>query len=246
MKKFLARSDNAPLRNPPRERGTPTGAKSPKVVTIYGRLSFPTFTAKAAYERSLKGSYPAADIASAAPDFNLLLEDAQLEKFVTHVTDVFLPYCVAQDIAGEKKDRLTQKEADDLLKQLTAPFDGPYNTPLKPVNEKTALLAPEAVVSLKAIGNKGSDIELKGIVNEEGEFAVPDPDVLTFPVIRPIGQTVHQMYGGCYVVTTLNLYAYHNGKHPGFSAGAGVAVFKADGDRFGGGLAVDEDEIFLD
>jgi hypothetical protein len=54
------------------------------------------------------------------------------------------------------------------------------------------------------------------------------------------------MYGGCYVAATLNLYAFISGKLPGFSASASVAVFKADGDRFGGGTAVDEDEIFLD
>lgn len=75
---------------------------------------------------------------------------------------------------------------------------------------------------------------------------MPDPDLLNFPVIKPINQTVHSMYPGCYVAVTLNLYAYHNGKHPGFSAGANVAVFKADGERFGGGVTIDEDEIFAD
>ena len=48
------------------------------------------------------------------------------------------------------------------------------------------------------------------------------------------------------MTATLNLYAYHNGKHPGFSAGANVAVFKSDNDRFGGGVSVDEDEMFMD
>lgn len=221
--------------------------KNPKTCTVYGRLSFPTFTAKAAYERSLKGQYPAADVASAAPDFQLLLEQAQLDKLVKHVTDEFLPYCVEQSAKGEKRDVLSDKEAKDLLKQLSPPdFDGPYNTPFKPVHEKTADLAPEAVATIKVIGNKGVDIELKAIVNNEDEMLVPDPDQLTFPVIKPIGQTVHSMYPGAYVAATLNLYAYHNGKHPGFSAGASVAVFKADGDRFGGGTTVDEDEIFLD
>jgi len=95
-------------------------------------------------------------------------------------------------------------------------------------------------------GNRGVDIELKAIVNNEGELLVPDPDLLTFPVIKPIGQTVHTMYGGCYVAATLNLYAYTK-PSAGYSASASVAVFKADGERFGGGgPAVDEDEIFLD
>lgn len=221
--------------------------KNPKTVTVYGRLSFPTFTAKAAYERSLKGSYPAADIASAAPDFQLLLEQAQLDKLKGHITGEFFPYCIDQSTKGEKRDVLDAKEVKALTSQLDPPdFDGPYNTPFKPVHEKTAPLAPEAVASIKVIGNKGVDIELKAIVNNEDELAVPDPDQLTWPVIKPIGQTVHSMYPGAYVAVTLNLYAYHNGKHPGFSAGASVAVFKADGDRFGGGTTVDEDEIFLD
>lgn len=225
---------------------TPKG-KNPKTVTVYGRLSYPTWTAKEAYERSLKGKYPAADIASAAPDFQLLLEEGQMDKFRTFVEDVFLPYCVQQEAQGEKRDTLTKKDADQLLDQLNDPnFEGNFNIPLKPVPEKTAELAPEAVGALKVIGNKGVDIDLKAIVNDEDELAVPDPDILKFPIIKPIGQTVHSMYGGCYVAATVNLYAYYNGKLPGFSAGGSVAVFKADGERFGGGVTIDEDEIFLD
>jgi hypothetical protein len=89
-------------------------------------------------------------------------------------------------------------------------------------------------------------MELKAIVRGDDELAVDDGEVRTYPVILPIGETVHQMYPGAYVAVTLNLYAYHNGKLAGFSAGASTAVFKADGDRIGGGVSVDEDEIFLD
>lgn len=224
-----------------------TKEKNPKTVTVYGRLSFPTFTAKEAYELSLKGSYPANDIASAAPHFQLLLENGQLDKLRGFVTNTFLPYCVEQEKNGEKRDALSQKEADALLAQLDDDdFDGAYNIPLKPVHEKTAPLAPETVATLKVTGNKGVDLDLKAIVNDEDELAVPDPDILKFPIIKPINQTVHSMYPGAYVAATVNLYAYHVGKNPGFSAGASVAVFKADGDRFGGGVMVDEDEIFLD
>ena len=221
--------------------------KNPKTVTIYGRLSFPTFTAKEAYDRSQKGSYPAADIASAAPDFQLLVEQAQFDKLMNHVENVFFPYCIAQHAAGEKRDVLDKAEVKKLLDGMKGDLaDQTFNTPLKPVHEKTAPLVPEAVAAVKVIGSKGVDMELKAIVNDENELAVPDPDLLNFPVIKPIHQTVHSMYPGCYVAATLNLYAYHNGKHPGFSAGANVAVFKADGDRLGGGVAVDEDEIFAD
>jgi hypothetical protein len=221
--------------------------KDPKTVTTMGRLSFPTFTAKAAYERSLKGQYPAADIASAAPDFQLLLEPKQLDKVRDHVLAVFFPYCVEQGVKGEKRDVLTTTEVADLTKQIKdADFSGPYNVPFKPVHEKTALLAPECVATLKVIGNKGVDLDLKAVVNEEAELAVPDPAITQFPVIKKLSESVHDMYPGCYVAVTLNLYAYHNGKNPGFSAGASTAVFRADAERFGGGVAIDEDEIFLD
>ncbi len=221
--------------------------KSAKTVTIYGRLSFPTFTAKEAYERSQKGSYPAKDESEAAPNFLLLVNDVQWNKFVTHVTDKFLPYCAEQHKNGEKRDALDPKEVAQLLDNITSDLaDQTLNTPAKPVHEKSAELDPEAVATIKAIGPKGGNIELKAIVNNESELAVPDPDQLTFPVIKPINETVHEMYPGAYVAVTLNLYAYHNGKHPGFSAGATTAVFKMDGERFGGGTDVDEDEIFLD
>lgn len=224
-----------------------TKEKNPKQVTIYGRLSFPTWTAQAAYDMSQKGSYPAADVASAQPSFNLLVEQPQLDKLMNHIENVFLPYCVQQHAAGEKRDVLDKAEVKKLLDGLHGDLaDQTFNTPVKAVPEKTAPLAPECVASVKVIGSKGTDIELKAIVNDEAELSVPDPDQITFPVVKPIGQTVHSMYPGCYVAVTLNLYAYHNGKHPGFSAGGNVAVFKADGERIGGGVSVDEDEIFLD
>ena len=135
-----------------------------------------------------------------------------------------------------------------LTDQINEPdFDGMFNTPFKPVHEKTALLAPEGAATVKIVGNKGQNIDLKAIVNEESELAVPDPDIIKFPIIKPVGQTNHELYPGCYVATTINLYAYHNDpKRPGFSAGGTVAIFKADGDRFGGGVSVDEDAIFAD
>ena len=222
----------------------------PKTVTIYGRLSFPTFTAAEAFARSQKGSYPVADVASAKPDFLLLVGQSQWDLFRKHATEEFLPYCVEQHKKGEKKDSLDVKEAKaliDQLEDLTAAQI--YNTPAKPVHEKSAELAPEAVAAIKCIGNAGQDIVLKAIVSDDSHLAVPDPDLLLSPQnkkLLPIGNTTFQMYPGAYVVATLNLYAYHNGKLPGFSAGVSTAVFKMDGERFGGSVDVDEDAIFLD
>jgi len=223
-------------------------AKSPQTVTIYGRLSFPVFSYAEAVARNAKSDYPAADTATVTPEFNLLVEQAQLDKLVKHVQDEFLPWCDAQAAAGEKRPGLDKGQVDKLRKVLAAAdweTQPPY-LPIKPVPDKTAPLAPECVAMIKVKGNRGVDIEQKAIVHNEDELIVPDPDQLQWPKVYPISATVHQMYPGAYVACTLNLYAYVSGKLPGFSASAGVAVFKMDGERFGGGVSVDEDEIFLD
>lgn len=222
--------------------------KNPATVTVYGRLSYPVFSYQAAVARNAKSKFPAKDIAEVTPEFNLLLEQAQLDKLTNHVLTEFFPYCLAQAAAGEKRNALEQKDIDRMTKLIEAEdWEGqPPYIPMKVVPEKTALLAPEAKVMLKVKGNRGVDVEQKAIVNSEAELLVPDPDLLQFPVIRPAHQTVHNLYGGCYAAATLNLYAFISGKMPGFSASAGTVVFKADGDSFGGGVAVDEDDIFND
>ena len=222
--------------------------KDPKNVTFYGWLSYHTFTAQEAYDRSLKGSYPAKDVASASPDFLLLVKPGQFEKVLTHCTDVFLPYCAEQHKKGEKRDALDTKEVKQLIEGITGDLaDQMLNSPFKSVNEKTAELVPDAVAAVKVIGPKGGDFDLRAIVRDESELAVPDPDLIFPPAkVMPINETVHQFYPGCEVAVTGNLYAYHNGKLAGFSMGANVAVFRGDGERIGGGVAVDEDEIFLD
>ena len=223
-------------------------AKSPKNVTIYGRLSFPTFDYQQAVAKNAKSQYAKADPADVTPDFNLLLEQPQLDKLKKHILDEFLPYCVEQYTKGEKRDALEPKQADRIAKLIESEdweAQPPY-IPIKPVSEKTQALAPEALASVKIVGNKGTDILQQAIVQDESELAVPDPGRVDYPCILPIGQTVHSLYGGCYAAATLNLYAFVSGKAPGMSAAAGVCVFKADSDRFGGGVAVDEDEMFLD
>lgn len=221
--------------------------KSPKTVTIYGRLSFPVWTAQEAFTKSQGSKFPAKSVAEAKPAFELVVEQAQFDKLKAHVIDVFLPYCEEQGKKGEKKDAIEAKDVKRLLSDVNGDLaDQICNTPFKPVGDKTADLAPESVATVKCIGSAGVDMELKAIVAHEDELVVPDPDQKIYPVIKPINQTVHSMYPGCYVAATLNLYAYYNGKNPGFSAGANVAIFKAEGDRFGGGVAIDEDEIFAD
>lgn len=223
-------------------------AKSPKNVTIYGRLSFPTFDYQMAVKKNATSDFPKADVADVTPDFNLLVEGPQLEKLKTHLLTEFLPYCEAQHAKGDKRDALDKAQVAKLVKLIESEdweSQPPYIC-IKPVPKKTAELAPEALASIKVLGNKGTDILQQAIVQDESELSVPDPDRVNYPAILPIGQTVHSLYGGCYAAATLNLYAFVSGKLPGFSAAASVCVFKADGDRFGGGVTVDEDEMFLD
>lgn len=223
-------------------------APSPTSVTIYGRLSFPVFSYKEAVSRNQKSKFPAADEATVTPEFNLVVEESQLDKLVKHVLDNFIPFCIEQGKKGEKRNALTAAEATRIVKLIEAKdweAQPPY-IPIKTIGEKTLELAPEGVAMIKIKGNRGVDIDQKAIVNSETELIVPDPDLLAFPCVKPISQTVHSMYPGAYVAATLNLYAFISGKLPGFSASAGVAVFKSDAERFGGGVDVDLDDIFMD
>lgn len=226
---------------------TATLTKNPTTTTHYGRLSFPVFSYQEAVARNAKSQYPT-DPSNVTPEFNILLEQHQLDKFLQFALGTFLPYCQAQSEAGEKRNALTAAEVKRLEKFLQAGAwdEQPPYVPIKPVPEKTLELAPESVAMLKVKGNRGVDIEQRAVVASEDELLVPDPNLLKYPVIKPIGQTVHQIYPGCYVAATLNLYAFLSGKTPGFSASASTVVFRADAERFGGGVAVDEDEIFAD
>lgn len=223
-------------------------AKNPATVTIYGRLSFPVFSHAEAVTRNAKSKFPKDDASKVTPEFNLLVEDAQLTKLIDHILNEFLPFCEGESAKNEKRNALTPAESKRIRKILEDrdwEAQPPY-IPIKVVGEKTAELAPEAVASIKISGNRGVDIVQMAIVNSEDELVVPDPDLLNYPVIKPISQTIHQLYAGSYVAATLNLYAYLSGKVPGVSASASTAVFKMDGDRLGGGVAIDEDSIFMD
>lgn len=220
-----------------------------KRVTVFGRLSFPTLTAQQAFDRNKGGQFPDADVASAKPDFELVLSQSQWDKFTKHATEVFLPYVVENVAKGKMKiDDLEQDEADDLKATLLGDLSKQrLNTPAKAVKPEMLELVPDAVAVVKGIGPAGGEISVHAVVNSESELAVPDPEILAFPVVKPINQTTHKLYAGCYATATLSLYAYRNGKNPGFSAKATSVVFKADADPFGGGGAdIDMDEVFAD
>ena len=223
-------------------------AKDPQTVTIYGRLSYPVFTYAEAVARNAKKTQYQKKPEDVTPEFNLLLEQPQLDKLVSHITDVFLPWCLEQHTAGQKRSALDDKQIKKILAVFEDLSDQPPYLPVRVVPEKTAEMAPEAVATLKVNGAKGTDLVQKAIVNDESELVVPGGDIIipARGVIMPIRDTVHTLYGGCYAAATLNLYAYISSGLPGISASASTIVFKTDGDRFGGGVAVDEDDIFED
>lgn len=214
-------------------------------ITLSGWLSFPSFTAAEAYALSQRGQFPNKDVASSAPHFQLLLNDVQWDRFKEHCVNVFLPHCADQYKAGEKRNALEPAEVKNLIDAVEAGGSNVYNTPIKVINDKTAALRPDAVAAIKVVGGKGQDMDLRAIVNDGSELAVPDPDRLTYPVILPVNMTTHSLYAGCRVMSTISFYSYKNGRLPGFSASANVVVFKADDTAFGGGGAIDEAAMFL-
>ena len=221
---------------------------SPANLTVYGRLSFPRWTMKEALAANATAPFKRPED-QVTPEFNLVLGEEQHEKVVKHLLDVFIPFCEANAAKpNEKRNVLEPKHAEKLKKWLKA---GDYEAqppymPLKVVHEKTQDLAPEGVAMLKIVGNRGVDIVHMAVVYEEADLLVPDENNKQFPRIVPIGLTTKEMYPGALVAATLNFYSYVSGTLPGISASSGTAVFKADAERFGGGVAIDEDAIFLD
>lgn len=214
-------------------------------VTVGGRLSFPQLTAQLAYTQSQSGTYPAADVASASPNFTLLLNDTQTEKIKKALVEVFLPFCVEQHKKGEKRNALAPAQVKMILDSIEDPENAVVNTPFKKVTDKTLALAPDTVSAIKCIGNKGVDLTLKAIVHAEKELTVPDPDILTWPALVDLDRTRHQLYAGCNAGATIGFYTYVAGKSPGVSAGVNTLVFRGDNTKFGG-VDVDLDEIFMD
>ena len=114
-----------------------------KGITVYGRLSFPVWSFKDAVERNKKSDYPKTDESTVTPEFHLLLDQVQLDKFKTYVTDVFFPDLLARKAAGETKNALDQAQVDRLLKVVNSDWtEQPPYIPIKPLSEKSAELAP--------------------------------------------------------------------------------------------------------
>ena len=170
---------------------------------------------------------------------------------MAHVRDVYLPYAKAQNAAGEKMDGgLDPKFITKIEKFLEAGDwdDAPPHFPVRSINPKYQDQSPECVARLELKGPKGADIKLKARVEDETQLVVPDPDLLSFPVLKPLEQTSFEMYPGAYVAATLHLYSYFSSNSIyGIGAGANVAVYMGnlEGERLGGGgNDVDASDIF--
>lgn len=221
------------------------GTEAPHV-TVSGRLSFPAFTAQQAYDKSQNGKFKYKNVEEAKPNFDILLDQVNLDKVKAAIEEQ-IAFAEERAKAGEQKNRLETSDADDMRAGLASNTwkSKLYQLPLKEIHEKTAPLAPEAVAALGVKGMAGTNLELRAIVQSEDE--VTDPNyVFTKPAILPIKDTVHDLYAGCNIKVTVNFYAYETSGTPGISCGASIVVFHRDNDRFGGGVALDEDEMFLD
>lgn len=222
---------------------------NPRAVSVWGRLSWPSLTAAEAYTNTQKSKYPEKDVASARPFFTLVLTQGQFEKARDHVVNKFLPYCVAQFKAEgmNGKNALEPAEAKELIDFLTGDLSAKKAyTPFKPVHEKTLALMPDAVATIKVVGKAGIDLTQIAKVYSESELKIPDPDQIVWPCAKPIDQTVHTLYPGCEAFATLDLYTFHIGHNPGFSAGSSTIAFRGNAERFGGGAELDTSELLLD
>lgn len=226
-----------------------TQEQNPQDVLIRGRLSWPNFTYAEALRQNASSKFKRPE-EEVRPNYNLLLEEDQLDKLVDHLQNVFIPWCLEQEKAGAKSG-LTAAQAKKLNRVLDArewdvdPLFGLIN----PVHAKTAELAPEAVASVRINGYRGQDIEQRAVVRNESQLANPTEDIIIPPrgLIMAVEETTHQLYPGSVVASQLNLFAFQ-GANVGISATGAVAIFLRDAERFGGGGSIDEDAVmdFID
>lgn len=217
-----------------------------------GAITYSDFTMDQALKSNERSTFKKADTADVAPSIQLLLDDVQLEKLTKHIIDVYLPEAVRRHNAGEKRDAFDAKLAKKIETALTEGVaenweNTPPYLPVKKVYVKTLDVAPWAVATLKITGTKGRDFEQLARVNNEDELKVPDPKLLSFPVLQPIDKTVHDLYPGSWAYATLNLSGYFvsTGNY-GISAYANTVVFLEDRDRLAGGGGLDEEDVFMD
>lgn len=220
----------------------------PQIITIRGRLSWPNWTYADALKQNLKSKFPKKDD-EVRPSFNLLLTQARTQRLVTHLTDVFLPWCLEQEKSGDKSGLSAAhvKKLNRILSDQDWEADAVMGLIYK-VHEKTQDLAPEAVTSVKVNGFKGRDLEQQAVVHDEADVKAPADDLIIPDrgLILPVNDTKLELYPGSVVAATINLFAFVSASQPGITANTSTAIFVEHADRFGGGSFVDEDSVFMD
>lgn len=221
----------------------------PQNITIRGRLSWPNWTYADALKQNVKSKFPKKDD-EVRPSFNLLLTQARTQRLVTHLTDVFLPWCAEQEKNGGKSGLSAAhiKKLNRILADQDWEADGVMGL-IYNVHEKTKELAPEAVSSVKVNGFKGRDLDLQAVVKSEADVKAPADDLIIPDrgLILPVNDTKLELYPGSVVAATINLFAFVSANQPGITANTSTAIFVEHDDRFGGGGAlIDEDSVFMD
>ena len=223
---------------------------TPQNVVVRGRLSFPSFTVLQALALNERGKPQyKKPVDKVRPSFSLVVEQAALDKLITHLVDVLLPWS-EQQFAAKEKGGLEPKLMTKLKKIIDAGDweNDPVLGLIKPVHEKTAPLAPEGVATVKVNGYAGTDIIQKAIVRELDELQNPLDDIIipSRGKIMPIEDTKLELYPGSIVSTEINLFPFETSGQPGITGSASTVVLVGDAERFGGGGALDEDSIFMD
>lgn len=224
---------------------------NPQEITIRGRLSYPNWTHEEALRFNAKSDFPKKP-EDVRPSVNMLLGQAQSDKLVAHLKDVFLPWCAEQHKLGPKERSALKpgdvKKLDRILTEQDWDVDKVLGL-LSPVPEKTLELAPEAVVSVKVQGFKATDFKKKAVVRDASVLRnqLEDIEIPERGLILDLADTTIDMYAGCVVGATINLFAFLASGQPGITANTPAIVFLADAPTFSsGGSGVDEDALFMD
>ena len=123
---------------------------NPQNVVVRGRLSFPSFTMQQALDLNERGRAQYKKTADKVrPSFSLVVEQAALDKLITHLVDVLLPWSEAQFAAGEKGG-LEPKLITKLKKIIDAGDweDTPVLGLIKPVQMLAALSQDAALMQV--------------------------------------------------------------------------------------------------
>ena len=231
----------------------------PETLNVGGRLSFNSLTAQAAYDSATRAdSKLPVNQRPASPDEAkasalILLNAAGLDAVKKYLLDTVLPWFRQQVDAGDVKVKGLSAQQIDLIETNIKGDDFEAKMgriPFTSISEKTAELAPSAVVGLTVKAYRpGSDFDQKAFVTAEEQL-----NTLPFAgkALFPIGETVFDLYSGSYVKATVSFWIGEINGNPYLACNSNAIVFWKDGPAFSGagvdteGMLSDDDDMFLD